>query len=285
MRGDHEQLKAQFELERQLRRRILNSAKDQRPRVVAQAYAELFDRFPDHSVFEVTEDERRRVGRRKAAMILPLARPGDRVLEVGCGRGDALWALAEAGLTCVGIEPSTHMVQMSGNIPGVTIRTGMAEQLDFPDESFTIVFSNQVLEHLHPDDVWRHFQEAFRVLRPGGFLAIETPNRRTGPQDISRGFSPVAEGLHLKEWSFGELMRQIQFAGFIRLRALLVPPFLARRSACAFRLSLIPAGLKYPQDILLALVPGLELRTFVARLFGLNDLFLVGRKPATSLCP
>ena len=269
----------QFAFERVLRARILNSSADTRQDVVSQAYGELFDRFPDHAVFDYTDESRRESGRLAAGMIAPLARPGWRVLEVGCGRGDVLFALAEAGLHCTGVEPSHRMIQVCEQGSGVDVQYGTADRLQFPDGAFDLVFSQQVLEHLHPDDVPAHLAEAFRVLRPGGLLAVETPNRRTGPQDISRGFTPTAEGLHLKEWCMAELTAAFRTAGFVRLRGLLAPPVMARRAPTLHRLSTVPAWMKVAEDALLALVPGRELRTVVGKAIGLDDLFLIGARP------
>jgi 2-polyprenyl-3-methyl-5-hydroxy-6-metoxy-1,4-benzoquinol methylase len=80
---------------------------------------------------------------------------------------------------------------------------GTATQLDFQAGFFDLVVSQQVIEHVHPEDVPIHLREVARVLRAGGTVAIETPNRRTGPQDVSRGFAVEAEGLHLREWRSG----------------------------------------------------------------------------------
>jgi SAM-dependent methyltransferase len=162
----------------------------------------------------------------------------------------------------------------------VEIVFGAADQFDFPDKSFDVVFSQQVLEHVHPDDVPRHFSEGFRVLRQGGMFAVETPNRRTGPQDVSRGFVPVAEGLHLKEWTVRELIGLFRRAGFTKLRGLLAPPAAARRSSALHRWSRVPAQVKVAQDLFLSLVPRLDLRSFVGRLIGLDDVFIFGRKPS-----
>lgn len=271
--------RAQYELERTLRRRILDSPPQRRAQVVSQAYQELFRTFPDHSAFQETPESRRAVGQRQAGMVAPLVRPGGHVLEVGCGRGDTLAALAARGCVCTGTDPSQEMIDLCRQYDGIDFRIGTAERLTFPGESFDLVFSMQVLEHLHPDDVPLHFAEALRVLRRGGTVAVETPNRRTGPQDISRGFSPTAEGLHLKEWTVGELAQVMRAAGFVRISGLLAPPAAARRRLWLHRLSRVPDWVKRAEDVLLAVVPRGRMRTIAGKLLGLDDIFLFGTKP------
>ncbi|HWU89223.1 MAG TPA: class I SAM-dependent methyltransferase [Kofleriaceae bacterium] len=257
----------------------MSSSRSERSKVVSDAYAELFEKFPQHGALG-SQDERRRLRAKQAAgLLLPLTRPGDRVLEIGCGRGETLDELARAGRRCVGMEPSRHMVALSEAPSGVPIMDGTADKLDFPDGTFDLVFSLQVLEHLHPDDVPLHFAEAFRVLKRDGLLAFETPNRRTGPHDVSRGFSASAEGLHLKEWSLGELIEQLRAVGFVDLQGLVVPPFLARRVAGLRRISRTPIVVSWAEDLLLSLIPGMRMGSFVARVLGLEDLFVISRKP------
>jgi len=269
---------AQFQLERILRKRILRSSKQDRAAIVDQAYNELFARFPNHSRLLRTQEEARRKGRLGSGLIIPLSKRGSNVLEVGCGRGDVLMALAGKGRICTGIEISRDMLQLCDKL-GVTVVQGVADCLDFPSGSFDVVFSQEVLEHLHPEDVPGHFAEAFRVLRPNGILAVETPNRRTGPQDISRGFTRVAEGLHLKEWTIWELIQLFQEAGFVKIRGLLAPQFVARRSETIHRLARVPAIVKYFQDLVLVFVPTLRLRMILGKILGLDDIFLFAEKP------
>ena len=274
--------KAQFELEKELARRILSSSKEHRAGVTAQAYDELFQKFPRHEGHgDLTDDRYVQKIQRKAARIIPLVRPGDRILEIGCGCGDVLAKLSALGCDCVGVEASLNMVKEGTSRSGVKIVSGTAKPLDFPDDWFDLVFSQQLVEHLHPDDVPEHFAEAFRVLRPGSIFAVETPNRRTGPQDISRGFTPIAQGLHIKEWYHGEVVRMLRRTGFVSLRGWLAPPFGTRRSVLCERLSRVPAYVKWAEDLLLAVIPGREIRTLVARLLGLNDIYLFSHKPRT----
>jgi 2-polyprenyl-3-methyl-5-hydroxy-6-metoxy-1,4-benzoquinol methylase len=271
---------AQFELERILRERILSSLKNERNAIVEQAYTELFERFPDHPVFLTTCEaaQRKRIGKLAAGLIIPLSQCGSKVLEVGCGRGEVLMALAERGCICTGIDVSRDILQLCDKID-VKVVYGVADSLDFPAGSFDVVFSQEVLEHLHPEDVPGHFAEAFRVLRPNGILAVETPNRQTGPQDISRGFTRVAEGLHLKEWTVRELIQMFQKAGFVKIRGLLAPQFIAKRSETVHLLTQVPAIVKYFQGLLLVFVPTLRLRTIVGKLLGLDDIYLFAKKP------
>lgn len=275
-----ERRRAQFELERTLRQRILTAAPQDRSAAAASVYQELLEKFPDHRRLHFTDEYRRQIGARGAAMIGPLAPPHARILEVGCGRGDTLLELARLGHTCIGIEPSRHMLELFEGHPLVTLLAGTAEKLDFPDASFDLVFSQQTLEHLHPDDVPLHLAEARRILKPGGTVAIETPNRVSGPQDCSRGFVKVAQGLHLKEWTCAELARELRRADFSRIQGHILPPVIVRRSARLHRFARVPAALKVIEESMLAVVPGMGFRTRLGRALGVDDVFLFAEKPA-----
>jgi SAM-dependent methyltransferase len=279
---DRSRRKQQFELERALRGEILRSPKELRTSVFASAYEQLFAVFPDHSVFDASTEEGRGRGRLSAGLIAPLLRKsGGRILEVGCGRGDTLAALQGLGYECVGVEPSVHMMDACA-ANGVTVHFGTADSLDFPDDYFDAVFCQEVIEHLHPEDVPCFFAEAHRVLRRGGVLSVETPNRTTGPQDISREFTEVAQGLHLKEYSVYEVLHQFKVAGFTTVRGLLAPQCAARRCSTIHRLTRVPARVKHLEDLLLRCVPGRSVRTLIGKFVGLDDIFLFGRKKQPS---
>ncbi|HVS04420.1 MAG TPA: class I SAM-dependent methyltransferase [Thermoanaerobaculia bacterium] len=99
------------------------------------------------------------------------------VLDLGCGRGEALALLAGAGVESRGVDASAEMV-------AACRRRGLdAEQGDLlaalaatPAESLGAVVSFHVVEHLPPAAIDRLLRLAWGALRPGGVLLLETPN-------------------------------------------------------------------------------------------------------------
>jgi SAM-dependent methyltransferase len=99
------------------------------------------------------------------------------VLDLGCGRGEFLELMREAGIPARGVESSPEMV-------AVCLAKGLdAVQADLlaylpalPDESLGGIFCAHVVEHLPPERLPELIRHAAAKLRRGGVLAIETPN-------------------------------------------------------------------------------------------------------------
>jgi SAM-dependent methyltransferase len=85
--------------------------------------------------------------------------------------------------------------------------------------SVDLAFSDQLMEHLHPDDARTQLANIFRALKPGGVYFCITPNRLYGPSDISAYFEDEPKGFHLREYSVRELVGILREAGFARVRA------------------------------------------------------------------
>ncbi len=118
--------------------------------------------------------------RRQVAKLGP--RPGMRVLDLGCGRGEVLLACAAAGAAVAGLDYAEAAVRISRDtldgVDGAEVVQGDVTALPWPDASFDAVLSGDVIEHLVPADAEAMLGEAFRVLRPGGRLVLHTaPNR------------------------------------------------------------------------------------------------------------
>jgi ubiquinone/menaquinone biosynthesis C-methylase UbiE len=116
----------------------------------------------------------------KKTVDLAQLRPGETVLDVGCGTGTlALVAKERVGATgrVYGIDPGPKQLaqaRLKAVKAGLAIdfQQGVIEQLAFPDQSFDVVLSTLMMHHL-PDDLKRQgLSEIVRVLKPGGRLVV-----------------------------------------------------------------------------------------------------------------
>jgi SAM-dependent methyltransferase len=110
-----------------------------------------------------------------------------------------------------------------------------------------LAISNQVLEHIHPDDTIAHLNEVNRVLTAGGRYLIMTPNLVSGPHDVSRYFDRRARGMHLQEFDAKAIRNCLRAAGFKRF------VFYAARGGYVF--FPMPYWLARGLDLVFSLVP------------------------------
>lgn len=97
---------------------------------------------------------------------------GSRALEVGCGTGNYITALAETfGCIACGLDPSREMLAWV-HADRVRCVIGKAEELGFADSIFELVFSVDVIHHIA--DKGAFYREAARVLVPGGQICTVT---------------------------------------------------------------------------------------------------------------
>jgi 2-polyprenyl-3-methyl-5-hydroxy-6-metoxy-1,4-benzoquinol methylase len=99
------------------------------------------------------------------------------VLDIGCGRGEFLEMMREAGVEAHGIDLSEESVVMCRS-KGLAVEKAdlFAYLSDQPNESFGGIFCAQVVEHLPPESLPDMIRLAAAKLRRDGLLAIETPN-------------------------------------------------------------------------------------------------------------
>ena len=128
-----------------------------------------------------------------------------RVLEVGCGLGTDGAQFAKAGADYTGIDLTEAAVGLARrrfelfNLPG-TFRVADAEKLDFPDNSFDLVYSHGVLHHT-PNTAGA-IRELHRVLRPGGRALVMLYHRDSYNYRVNISILRRA-GAHLLRWDSG----------------------------------------------------------------------------------
>jgi 2-polyprenyl-6-hydroxyphenyl methylase/3-demethylubiquinone-9 3-methyltransferase len=120
---------------------------------------------------------------------------GLRVLDLGCGQGRFGRQLAARGARVVGLDPSSAMLRRGPS--GLPRVLGSARRLPFAEGSFDAVVAIEVFEHVPAALLPRALDEARRVLRPGGRLAVIDKN--AGSLDPVRPYLPALAVKRLDE--------------------------------------------------------------------------------------
>lgn len=157
----------------------------------------------------------RLVGTRRAWFIGRHIRQHGRILDIGCGRGITLGALADSGFETHGFEVSAQAIQ---GIDG-RVQTRIANSLpeaQYPDQYFDGIIIWHVLEHVpRPSEVLR---EAWRILKPEGVIIVAGPNfsslqaRWAGP-----AWFHLDPPRHLTHFPLAALQRLLHLSGFVCL--------------------------------------------------------------------
>ena len=190
--------------------------------------------YYDLTVNILTLGQARRL--RKMTVDQALIKPGDDVLDVGCGTGEVtLLAKTRAKDGKVyGIDPSPEMISVARSKAtrkrlDIDFRLGVIELLPFSDASIDVVTSSMMMHHLPEELKVRGLAEIYRVLKPGGHLLIADFVRPTGSllnhlfmaftrhQGIESGIEDLQK--LLKDAGFGQtsqLQEKVLLIGFVR---------------------------------------------------------------------
>ena len=103
-------------------------------------------------------------------------KPGERILDVGCGRGEFVRAFRDTGLIAEGADIATGSEALLDGIK-VSHFNLADERFPYPNDSFDIVFSKSVIEHV--EDPAHFLEEQRRVLKRGGRIIVLTPDWMT----------------------------------------------------------------------------------------------------------
>jgi O-antigen chain-terminating methyltransferase len=161
--------------------------------------------------------------RERLAVYLPLFAGKRDVVDLGCGRGEALALLREQGLNAAGVDESAEMVRRCRE-QGLDAAIGdaLGALRARPAASLDAVVSFHVVEHLPPPTLAALVREAWRVLRSGGMLVLETPN----PLSITVAASHFwRDPTHLRPLHPDALRLLSEQAGFDSVEIRLLHPF------------------------------------------------------------
>ena len=148
-----------------------------------------------------------------------------RILDFGCGRGDMIAALLKRvgqGQELYGLDFSERCIaeveerfSQARGFAGARCVERLPSSFD--DHFFDLIVSTEVVEHLEDEPLDEMLHECFRVLRPGGFLVVTTPNdedlaaARALCPDCGCVFHPWQ---HVRSWTEASLRAKIEGYGF-----------------------------------------------------------------------
>lgn len=224
---NEERLRIHYEVERSIAEKLKHANKEERKAIYHTMYDELFKKIPDHS----------RLNRRKSPVKSKKAvelnyrflkkhlKNVNSFMEFAPGDGKLAVKIAEKIPEVFAVDISNQLDKNEEVPENMKLIIYDGYQLNHPTESVNLVFSNQLIEHFHPEETLEHFNLVYSLLKPSGTYIFKTPHRYSGPWDISRYFSNEPEGFHLKEWTYNELIKLARETGFKNIVTYFYPKF------------------------------------------------------------
>ena len=132
-------------------------------------------------------------------------------IDIGCGAGSNLKALASSGLNPVGLDQSTYVLSLIRAKTGFPLLAGDLNRLPIKTNSVGLIIAMDILEHLENDE--NGIGELYRALAKGGVLILTVPAFKflSGIQDIVTG--------HKRRYSKREVTSKLRGKGFDILRS------------------------------------------------------------------
>lgn len=267
-----EHLRKHYKLEKELAKKILESDPDNRNRVMKNAYRKLYEEIEWHS-----EDKKNTDLKRKKSLyqkIKPFLPESGKIIDLGCGAGGLCQILSEKGYEVTGVDIILEDNLIDSPRDFKYLKKDITNELAEVEYEFDIAISNQVIEHLHPNDVPDHIATVAKILKKDGKFIIRTPSNLGYPSDVSKYFDRNPKGFHLKEYSYSEIEYLLLQNGF---RQALVPLYNTLLKLKTPNI-LIPINYFKILNEKLKNIQDLSLQTALSLFFGVKGIFVIAIK-------
>jgi len=219
-----EQIRKHYLVEKELAAQLRAATKEERRQLYTTLYDELFRRVPDHPQLSLKlkaqADARQATLKHRLALLRKHLRPDVNYLEIGPGDCSLAIEVARLVRKVYAVDVS-HEITKEVELPdNVELIISDGASIPVPQSSIDLAYSDQLMEHLHPDDAIDQLRDIYKSLTQGGRYICITPNRLSGPHDVSQYFDDIATGFHLKEYTLRELSEIFRSVGFRRTQVL-----------------------------------------------------------------
>lgn len=273
-RRTFEQIKEHYLIEKVLAARLRAAPRSERQHLYNEVYDELYTRVEHHPTHRGTSKEvRNQSAERRVKMLKRFLKPDHTYMEVGPGSCAVILKVARLVKKAYAVDVTSEGVKGLETPPNFELALSDGSSIPVPPGSINVAFSDQVMEHLHPDDALEQLRNIHTALAPGGVYVCITPNRLTGPHDVSKYFDDVATCFHLKEYTNAELVDVFKQAGFSKVRVLI--------GAREFRLPVPVRPIKWFENTIDALPHDLGARvahTAPAKILNTSNVALLATK-------
>lgn len=214
-----EQLQEHYEIEKKLANILRNANREERRYLYNVLYDELFRQVPHHPQLNLKTNSKLRLTTvsRRMKLLKRFLNSESTFLEIGAGDCSLSLEVAKYVKKVYAIDVSEEITKHEIFPENFELIISNGCSILIPEGSITIAYSKDLMEHLHPEDAFDQLRNIVKALTYGGKYICITPNRLSGPHDISKYFDSVATGFHLKEYTVTELSELFAKVGFSQI--------------------------------------------------------------------
>ena len=221
----YKQVLNHYLVEKAIADKLKSASREERKVIYATMYDELFRQVPDHPRLIRRKDERltQIENESKLSLVRNFLNASDIFVEFAPGDCRFAMEVARYVKRVYAVDISDQRDQTFAMPRNFSLLIYDGYTLDkIHGSSVDLVFSDQLIEHLHPEDTKLHFELVYHILKPGGKYVFRTPHAFMGPSDVSMFFSRKPQGFHLKEWTYTELNKLLKELHFKEICAISV---------------------------------------------------------------
>jgi len=216
MKRTFEQIKEHYEIEKKLAYRLKHSEKEERKYLYTFLYDELFRKIPHHPQL-IRKKDFSLISwfvRTQLFFLKRFLRNDAVFVEIGAGDCNLSFNVCKIVKKVYAVDVSAVITKAKKIPKNFELIISDGSSIPLKNSSVDVVYSNQLMEHLHPSDAIEQLINIKDILIKGGKYICITPNRLNGPHDISKYFDDVSKGFHLKEYTFIEINKLFENIGF-----------------------------------------------------------------------